>query len=240
MIDSIEWWLGHWVVWLWGWWVVGSLSHPNKKTNVPSTNQSAQSNQPTNPTNLAKQPRTTTNKPILPTNLNQENDWKFITVFLKMKPWGTPNGSQRHPKVVLKSRKNRSGAQNDPKLVPGGSIANVGHSLASLGSDFWVPQGTSQSSKNQENNWNFITVFLKMKPWGTPNGAQRHPKGEPKSRNNRSGAQNDPKLVPGGSTANVDHPLGWFLGPPGDLRIVQKMDFWQKWGSQSSDFLDFC
>ena len=133
------------------------------------TKQSAQSNQPTNPTNLTKQPRTTTNKPILPTNLNQENDWKFITVFLKMKPWGTPNGSQRHPKGVLKSRKNRSGAQNDPKLVPGGSIANVDHPLGVI--------------------------------FGTPE---------------------------------------WFLGPPEDPRIDQKIDFRRKLASQGSDFLDFC
>ena len=53
-----------------------------------------------------------------------------------------------------------------------------------------------------------------MKPWGTRNGAQRHPKGEPKSTKNRSGAQNDPKLVPGGSIANVDHPLGVICGSP--------------------------
>ena len=172
MIDSIEWWLGHWVVWLWVWWVVGSLSHPNKKTNVPPTNQSAQSNQPTNPisrpnqkiesTNLAKQPRTTTNKPILPTNLNQENDWKFITVFLKMKPWGTPNGAQRHPKGEPKSRNNRSGAQNDPKLVPGGSTANVDHPLGVI---FGSPRGLQIRQKNCffAKNWipgQWISRFL--------------------------------------------------------------------------------
>ena len=57
-----------------------------------------------------------------------------------MGPRGTQKGSQNR-------EKNRSGAQNDPKLVPGGSIANVDHSLASLGGDFWVPQGTPESTK---------------------------------------------------------------------------------------------
>ena len=95
---------------------------------------------------MAKQPRTTTNKPILPTNLNQENDWKFITVFLKMKPWGTPNGAQRHPKGEPKSTKNRSGAQNDPKLVPGGSTASVDHPLAPI---FGSPRGPQNRPKNR-------------------------------------------------------------------------------------------
>ena len=126
------------------------------------TKQSAQSNQPTNPTNLTKQPRTTTNKPILPTNLNQENDWKFITVFLKMKPWGIPNGAQRHPK----GEKNQIKIDLGPKMIPS-----------------WVQEGP-------------------LPTWTTP--------------------------------------WGWFLGPPGDPRIDQKIDLWRKWGSQDSDFLDFC
>ena len=40
------------------------------------------------------------------------------------------------------------------------------------------------------------------------------PRGTQKESQNRSGAQNDPKLGPGGSTANVDHPLGVIFGSP--------------------------
>ena len=95
--------LGHWVVWLKGCGVVGSLGHPpiqsknqlfNQPRQATQPNQTKQpTNQPINPitrpsqkieaTNLAKQPRTPTNKPKLPTNQNQENYLKLTFFFLK-------------------------------------------------------------------------------------------------------------------------------------------------------------
>ena len=76
------------------------------------------------------------------------------------------------------------------------------------------PTNQPDNVGNQCKDSKSTTFFLKMKPWGIQNEAQRHPKWEPKSRKMWSGANNAPKELQKWVLVNVPHPLGRIFGSP--------------------------